>query len=368
MVDFNRALADHIMKFINMEFVPIDDIGYIKTPYTVRGEISNGNWKDGLIRIFAKKNYNAKQDTLHSLTNLLEKKGELEHFAYLYDHLGDQASKSCLVEVTALRIMGSHKIRLSLENAEYERYHKVTNDSVVLRNTKKIPCFREWELNLYDLNALGFNGRMHYITMGIVTTFGIQQYHYESLNIRPKDDATILDCGGCWGDTAIYFSLLSKDCTVYSFEFIPSNVELFKENLQINSMENVEIVEHPVWDKSGEIFNVIDNGPASVFSDGASQDSFPVVSLAIDDFVQQRNLQAVDFIKMDIEGAELNALQGARNTLLKYKPDLAIAVYHAAADFSTIPAYLESLNIGYTFYLKHNTPHISETVLFATVN
>jgi hypothetical protein len=71
---------------------------------------------------------------------------------------------------------------------------------------------------------------------------------------------------------------------------------------------------------------------------------------------------------MDIEGAEPFALRGAEQTLRKYKPNLAIAIYHSLSDFVKIPEYLSSLGLGYKFYLGHFTIHEEETILYATIH
>lgn len=72
-------------------------------------------------------------------------------------------------------------------------------------------------------------------------------------------------------------------------------------------------------------------------------------------------------ITMDIEGAELEALQGAENTLRESTPDLAICVYHSPAHLWEIPLFLNKLGLKYKFYLRNYTSFISETVLYATV-
>ena len=86
-----------------------------------------------------------------------------------------------------------------------------------------------------------------------------------------------------------------------------------------------------------------------------------------DDFVKDNNIPRVDFIKMDIEGAEPFALNGAVETIKRFKPKLAIAIYHSMDDFVNIPEWITGLNLGYKLYLGHYTIHSEETILFAKV-
>ena len=67
---------------------------------------------------------------------------------------------------------------------------------------------------------------------------------------------------------------------------------------------------------------------------------------------------------MDIEGAEMHALQGASNTIKQFKPKLAICVYHDLSDFWTVPQFVRSLGLDYEFYFGHYTPHAEESVVF----
>lgn len=73
-------------------------------------------------------------------------------------------------------------------------------------------------------------------------------------------------------------------------------------------------------------------------------------------------------ITMDIEGAEYEALRGAEKTIKASVPDLAICVYHSPSHLWELPLYLNSLDIGYRFYLRNYTSFISETVLYATAD
>lgn len=73
----------------------------------------------------------------------------------------------------------------------------------------------------------------------------------------------------------------------------------------------------------------------------------------------------VSFIKMDIEGAEMDALHGAAELIKSKKPKLAICIYHKLEDLWEIPLYIRSLVVGYDFYVRQHTPLYLETVLYA---
>jgi len=75
-------------------------------------------------------------------------------------------------------------------------------------------------------------------------------------------------------------------------------------------------------------------------------------------------VERVDMIKMDIEGHELPALRGAERALRRFRPRLAISIYHQWEDYFRIPLYLNELGLGYRFYLDNYTISDGETVLY----
>ncbi len=170
------------------------------------------------------------------------------------------------------------------------------------------------------------------------------------------------------GDTALHFADLAGDTgRIYCFEFDVTNLPICERNLALNPLlaERIQVCEQALWDSSREIIEYNPAGPSTSLGGQISGATHQTPTLSIDDLVSQQKLDRVDFIKMDIEGAELQALKGAENTLKKFRPKLAISAYHKIDDLIVLPGYLDSLNLGYEFYLDHYTIHSEETVLFA---
>ena len=103
-----------------------------------------------------------------------------------------------------------------------------------------------------------------------------------------------------------------------------------------------------------------------------SEDIYTINTISIDEYVYENKIKKVDFIKMDIEGAELEALKGAKSTISDHRPQLAVAIYHVgynnSSDLYEIPLYLSNNLENYTFRLGHYSTEIYETVLYAIPN
>lgn len=298
----------------------------------------------------------------------------LEGLTFLYNNLSDEASKNLLIKILAFRVIGHKKIKLPLSNESYWELQEkveglVVNDSEII----DIP-FMGIKLRKYELKELGFPISLYFMPFGIMADFVVKQYVYEEGNILIKaaENDVVIDAGACWGDTALFFShSVGASGKVFSFEFVPSNIEIFMKNMALNPSlsRQIELVERPIWDKSNLDVFFTNRGPGSFVSMTEFKDYYgKTKTLSIDDLVSEKNLGTVDFIKMDIEGAEPFALEGARETLIKYKPKLAISIYHDLEHFSSILKFIQSLNLGYRFYLKHATIHSFETILFATAD
>jgi len=287
-----------------------------------------------------------------------------------YELLEDQVSKELLVKIIAYRILGHKKYKLPLNNEQYwEQFRKLEQVS----NTKNYINidYRDWKLSQFEIVNNGHNISLYYVPIGILDTFIVKQYECPvQKQLKAKEGNIVIDAGGCWGDTALYFaSEVGETGKVYTFEFIPSNVSIMKKNIEINStlQKRIEIIERPLWSESDKIMYYSDNGPASFVSFEKKQNDTAekVLTISIDDFVEKNNIERIDFIKMDIEGAELKSLKGAINVINSFRPNLAISIYHSLDDFVKIPEFIHSLHLGYKFYLGHFTIHSEETVLYA---
>lgn len=294
---------------------------------------------------------------------------------YLYNILSDEISKEILVELFAFLLMGYRKVCLHRNNDFYwdsmRSIHQLPGLDVL-----KVPCpgFFEFELKLLDLRSVGYDLRFYITLLGANITFLQKQYelHHADVHCKATAGDVVIDAGGCWGDTALYFAHeVGPDGKVVSFEFIPSNLEIMKRNFDLNDhlTDRISVVPQPLWSSPNNTLYYVDRGPASV----VSSDDIPAhqsavkgmcATTTIDEVVEKLKLKKVDFIKMDIEGAELFALKGAEMTLSKFRPKLAICLYHGIDDFKSIPRYIDGLGLGYKFYLDHSTIHWEETVLF----
>lgn len=163
---------------------------------------------------------------------------------------------------------------------------------------------------------------------------------------------------------------LKKRCSnlkrVYAFEPDPDNYRICTERKKQLGLDQVEVFNSGTWDKQSILyFNVRGTDGTHIQNDGEIEDgeinSIPVT--AIDEVVEPD--VKVTFIKMDVEGAELESLKGCKKTIQKDKPKLAICIYHRPEDMVQIPIYIKELVPEYRFYIRHHSNCSWETVLYA---
>ena len=148
----------------------------------------------------------------------------------------------------------------------------------------------------------------------------------------------------------------------WCFEADQENFEKLLHHSRVDpSMEGIQIcIGKGLWSASGSLWFDDGRETASKIADRETGERVDVVSL--DDYFRDTSC---NFIKMDIEGAELEALKGAVRTIQEDRPIMAISIYHSLADFWRIPQWLAEHLTGYRYIVRHHSMVFCETVLYA---
>ncbi len=310
-----------------------------------------------------------------SFDDMIEKKfhNYLPRLEKFYQSLEDDYSKNLMLNLIAFRLLGYSQVKHSVNNKDYwkklEKYEQQAN-TVGFTGVKymDIPMYK------YDLQELGYDFSLYYTPQNVLIYLDLEQYAHKKngVTIEAEEGDTVIDAGGCFGDTALYFaSKVGSTGNVYSFEFIPYTLNCFNTNLALNQHlhDRIHLIKYPLWSEANKEVYFTDRGSGCRIElqkfEGYEHET---VTVSIDELVKNGTIEKVDFIKMDIEGAELPVLKGAVETIKKFKPKLAISIYHNMEDFVNIPNWINDLGVGYKLYLGHYTIHDEETIIFATVN
>lgn len=187
--------------------------------------------------------------------------------------------------------------------------------------------------------------------------------YYDSNLIDLCKINTIVDCGAYNGDSFLAFAEAFKESTGCDFGgtayLLEPNIDNYEQLDSISlNYKGVKPLQIGAWDKEDELTFLTNGTSSGIVSAGD-------VSICVDCIDHILQGERADFIKMDIEGAELYALKGARNTIETYHPILAICVYHRREDLITIPEYIRTLYEGYKFYIRAYSLYSTELVLYA---
>lgn len=184
--------------------------------------------------------------------------------------------------------------------------------------------------------------------------------YFDKTLVKCNEEEVFVDCGAYVGDTIESFiKNYGKYKKIYSYE--PSKENLKKCTDNTKDYNNIEIRNFGVGEKN-KVVKFIENGPSSVVVDENVNDENNINVVSIDEDIQEK----IDFLKMDVEGQEINALLGAINHIKEDSPKLAICVYHISSDIWKIPKLIASVNQNYYFYLRHYENNVPfESVLYA---
>ena len=180
-----------------------------------------------------------------------------------------------------------------------------------------------------------------------------------------------VDCGAYTGDTieAALDFLGNRLERVIAFEPEPENYEKLKEYIGISGLpsDKVKLLKKGSYDKADVLCFT------ASWKDGSHVDGSHVnenVKITIEtDSVDNvaADMGEVSFIKIDVEGSELKTILGAAETIRKYRPTIAVCVYHKRDDLFEVPEAIRKItnDRGYKYYLRYYAPLLCDLILYA---
>ena len=225
--------------------------------------------------------------------------------------------------------------------AEYEWIYNLLYDEESRAIFRKLVSFRL----KYDIDFLnGFTAREN------------SQYFEDFLQLRPEGE-TFVDVGGYNGFNSLQFIRLCPEYNaVHVFEPEPDNYEACVRNL--SPYANSHCHQLGLSSKKGTL-KLQPQGSGSRISEHGSA----VIHIdKLDSILPEGDTATL--IKIDIEGAEIPAIEGSSDIIRRHHPRLALCIYHNVGDFWRIPKKVLSIQDKYKIYLRHYTESIYETVMF----
>lgn len=218
----------------------------------------------------------------------------------------------------------------------------------------------------------------HYYGVKMDTITSNQDQYFEKNIVKLSNDEIFVDGGAYDGDTIrkIIDNPNWKTWKIYAFEPDPKNFMQLTKTIRHTGV-NVKAIRAGLWKNLDTLkFFGLGSPESGIGSDieftswsgsinpselNAKVVDLPVVSL--DTYF--RDIEIPTYIKMDIEGAEKEALIGAKKLIRKYKPKLAICIYHKPSDLWELPTLIKKLNPNYKLYIRHYSREVCETVCYA---
>lgn len=211
------------------------------------------------------------------------------------------------------------------------------------------------------LNVLNY--KLTYKTEYISAIADESQYFDTGLVKLPKE-SVFIDAGSYTGDTLEAFVKFTGGVygKIICLEPVKSNIEMIKKTVNENGYHDVDIFEVGASDEAKTLYFDSKNGMSAR---PAESGDVKVECDSIDHICEKNAYERIDFIKMDIEGSEYDALLGAEKVIKKFHPLLAICVYHKEDDFYTIPNLIKKIYSGYKIYFRQYELSDEETVCYA---
>lgn len=256
----------------------------------------------------------------------------------------------CFIDNQAIEGQKKH----GLPVRSFDELTEIYSDAIIVIST------RLHHKAIYDqlINA-GFK-QDQIINAGKIIDEMSERQYFDLPYMTHDPEEVFVDGGSFDGRTSKLFAKWSngKYNHVWAFEPDGQNYENCKKSLN-SFIKPVDVLNYGLWNRTDTLkFDAVSTG-ASKIADAGIEDIHVV---CLDDILDS---QKITFIKLDIEGAEANALRGAERIIRTQKPKLAVSIYHKPEDIWEIPSLLLDYNPDYRFFLRHYSVAADETVLYA---
>ena len=190
--------------------------------------------------------------------------------------------------------------------------------------------------------------------------------HFDADLVELTDHEVLLDVGAYTGDgiTAFVERTRGRYDGIIAMEPDKQTAALLRARLAADNVEGVEMHEIGAWHERADL-QFHDGRAGSSRVSAAQSSESGGTSVAVDTVDSILHGRRVTYVSMDIEGAEHNALLGAKQSIGTWKPQLAVCAYHRREDLFDLPLLIRSLLPEYRLFLRHYTDDQTETVLYA---
>lgn len=253
-----------------------------------------------------------------------------------------------------------------LQGRKIDEHTEIHNFEYVKQNCKDcviiVAVSKQYQLEIfYSLKNAGFKDRniLMYPEGGLYCDILNQYFDLEYLT-PDMGNEIFLDAGCYDGATSAQSYKWGKCKKIYAFEPDGNNVSICRSRLDTIGCD-YELFNLATWSKKEKLsFNSVQGQEYA--SRVSNSGAICVDADSIDNVLDER---PVTYIKLDVEGSELETLYGAVRTIKKWHPNMAISIYHKPEDIVEIPMFLEALNMNYSYCIRQYQTRMQETVLYA---
>jgi len=283
------------------------------------------------------------------------------------------AQPDICVLICSPQIQVIHAVKQQLKELQIEGYHI---DEVILKLHKKelLQCFdlledadsQEVYSHLIMCRLKGQYPDDRFISSG--QYFQLREFYQRNPN------EIFVDCGAFVGDTVerylwkkdgVFHKIIAFEPDAANYRAMEARIDRLKKEWNTPPFA-FETYPYGISDQSAALKvtrNAANNGLSSKIVEASSSEGEECRIIAIDDFIKE----PFTFLKADIESYEYKMLSGAKNSIAKWHPLLAICIYHSSADLYDIPLLIQSIEPKYKMKIRHYSNFLDETVLYAWV-